>query len=123
LRIVKLIPHHAVGIIENFFRFARIFNKEMPKYRKGKIKLEHHLIEEAEQFIKTLESFKSVKTIIPGRIFRNQKGRGQKGLFLKYETPSGWKLLLKNGSTIQEIFVVTEDKELFKAEFLQNFKI
>jgi len=94
----------------------------MPKYRKGKVKIEHHLIEGAEEFITTLEKFSSVKTIIPGRIFRNQKGRGQKGLFLKYETPSGWKLLLKNGSTIQEIFVVTDNKELFKAEFMQKFK-
>ncbi|RTZ69006.1 MAG: hypothetical protein DSZ30_03260 [Aquificaceae bacterium] len=94
----------------------------MPKYRKGKVKLEHHLIEGAEEYIKKLERLQSVKAIIPGRIFRNQKGRGQKGLFLKYETPSGWKLLLKNGSTIQEIFVVTDDKELFRGEFLTEFR-
>jgi hypothetical protein len=93
----------------------------MPKYRKGKVKLEHHLIEGAEKYIRKLERLPSVKTIIPGRIFRNQKGRGQKGLFLKYETPSGWKLLLKNGSTVQEIFVVTDDRELFKGEFLTEF--
>jgi hypothetical protein len=89
----------------------------MPKYRKGKLKVEHHLIEGAEEYIKKLEKLESVKGIIPGRIFRNQKGRGQKGLFLKYETPSGWKLLLKNGTTVQEIFVVTDDKEMFKGEF------
>jgi hypothetical protein len=93
----------------------------MPKYRKGEVKLEHHLIEGAEKYIRKLERLPSVKTIIPGRIFRNQKGRGQKGLFLKYETPSGWKLLLKNGSTVQEIFVVTDDRELFKGEFLTEF--
>lgn len=93
----------------------------MPKYRKGKLKLEHHLIEGAKEYIEKLQKLESVKSIIPGRIFRNQKGRGQKGLFLKYETPSGWKLLLKNGSTVQEIFVVTDDKELFKAEFLKMF--
>ena len=83
--------------------------------------MEHHLIEGAEKFIKELERLQSVKAIIPGRIFRNQKGRGQKGLFLKYETPSGWKLLLKNGTTVQEIFIVTDDRELFKAEFLKVF--
>jgi len=93
----------------------------MPKYRRGKVKLEHHLIEGADKYIRKLERLRSVKTIIPGRIFRNQKGRGQKGLFLKYETPSGWKLLLKNGSTVQEIFVVTDDRELFKGEFLTEF--
>jgi hypothetical protein len=93
----------------------------MPKYRKGKVKLEHHLIEGAEEYIKELEKLESVKGIIPGRIYRNQKGKGQKGLFLKYETPSGWKLLLKNGSTVQEIFVITDNKELFKAEFLSKF--
>ncbi len=94
----------------------------MPKYRKGKVKLEHHLIEGAEYYINFLEGLESVEAIIPGRIFRNSKGRGQKGLFLKYETPSGWKLLLKNGSTVQEIFVVTPDKELFKGEFLSKFE-
>ena len=93
----------------------------MPKYSRGKVKLEHHLIEGADKYIRKLERLRSVKTIIPGRIFRNQKGSGQKGLFLKYETPSGWKLLLKNGSTVQEIFVVTDDRELFKGEFLTEF--
>jgi len=94
----------------------------MPKYRKGKVKLEHHLIEGADKYIKELQKLESVKGIIPGRIFRNQKGRGQKGLFLKYETPTGWKLLLKNGSTVQEIFIITDDKELFKGEFQTRFK-
>ncbi len=93
----------------------------MPKYRKGKVKLEHHLIEGAEEYIKELEKFESVKGIIPGRIYRNQGGKGQKGLFLKYETPSGWKLLLKNGSTVQEIFVITDDRDMFKGEFLTRF--
>ena len=94
----------------------------MPKYRKGKLKVEHHLVEGAKEYLKRLERFESVKGIIPGRIFRNQKGRGQKGLFLKYETPSGWKLLFKNGSTVQEIFVITDDKELFKAEFKRELE-
>ncbi|NPB04900.1 MAG: hypothetical protein GXO08_00740 [Aquificae bacterium] len=93
----------------------------MPKYRKGKLKVEHHLVEGAEDYLRTLERFQSVEAIIPGRIFRNQKGRGQKGLFLKYETPSGWKLLFKNGSTVQEVFVITNDRELFKAEFQTAF--
>ena len=94
----------------------------MPKYRKGKVKLEHHLAEGAEEYIKRLQELESVKTIIPGRIYRNQKGKGQKGLFLKYETQSGWKLLFKNGTTVQEIFVVTDDRELFKGEFLTKFE-
>ena len=93
----------------------------MPKYRKGKIKKEHHIVEGGEEILKKLEKFESVKAIIPGRIYRNQKGKGRKGLFLKYETPSGWKLLLKNGSTVQEVFVVVGDKELFKGEFLSHF--
>ncbi len=93
----------------------------MPKYRKGKIKVEHHTIEGAEKYLSRLEKLSSVKGIIPGRIFRKQGGKGQKGLFLKYETPSGWKLLLKSGKTVQEIFVITDDRELFKGEFLKEF--
>jgi len=94
----------------------------MGRHRKGKLKVEHHLIEGAGELLRELERLPSVRSIIPGRIFRAQKGRGVKGLFLKYETPTGWKLLLKNGTTVQEIFVVTDDKELFKAEFQTKIK-
>ncbi len=59
----------------------------MGKHRRGKVKLEHHLLEGLEEYLKKLSGFSSVKSIIPGRIVRQNKGVGSKGLFLKYETP------------------------------------
>ncbi|WP_448587680.1 DUF2103 domain-containing protein [Thermocrinis sp.] len=88
----------------------------MHKYRKNKVKLEHHLLEGLEDYIKELSSLSSVDAVIPGQIARRNKGRGSKGLFLKYETPSGYKLLYKNGTSVQELFVVCSDKQLFIQE-------
>jgi hypothetical protein len=92
----------------------------MGKHRRGKVKLEHHLLEGLEEYLKKLSGFSSVKSIIPGRIVRQNKGIGSKGLFLKYETPTGYKLLYKNGTSVQEIFVVCE-REKFLEEFKANF--
>jgi len=92
----------------------------MGRHRKGKVKIEHHLLEGLEEYLKKLSSFSSVKSIIPGRIVRQNKGTGSKGLFLKYETPTGYKLLYKNGTSVQEIFVVC-DREKFLEEFKATF--
>jgi hypothetical protein len=92
----------------------------MGKHRKGKVKIEHHLLEGLEEYLKKLSNFSSVKSIIPGRIVRQNKGTGSKGLFLKYETPTGYKLLYKNGTSVQEIFVVC-DREKFLEEFKATF--
>ncbi|MFN3598580.1 MAG: DUF2103 domain-containing protein [Aquificaceae bacterium] len=89
----------------------------MGKYRKNKIKLEHHLLEGLEDYLKSLSQLSSVKAIIPGVITRQQGGRGSKGLFLKYRTQTGYKLLYKNGTSVQEVFVVCENPEEFEREF------
>lgn len=94
----------------------------MSKYRKGKLKLEHHTLEGFDKYIKAVLEFEIVDAVIPGRIFRNNKGRGSKGLFLQYETPSGFKLLYKNGTSVQEVFVICSDKQKFKEEFEKNYK-
>lgn len=93
----------------------------MGKHRKGKIKMEHHLLEGLEAYLEKLSTIHSVKTIIPGAIVRQNGGRGSKGLFLKYRTNSGYKLLYKNGTTVQEIFVVCEDPDDFLHSFREVF--
>lgn len=90
----------------------------MGKHRKGKVKLEHHILEGLEEYLEKLSSLDCVKSIIPGRIVRQNGGRGSKGLFLKYKTNSGYKLLYKNGASVQEIFVVCDDKEAFERSFI-----
>jgi hypothetical protein len=94
----------------------------MSKYRKGKLKLEHHTLEGFDKYIKPVLEIEIVEAVIPGRIFRNNKGRGSKGLFLQYETSSGFKLLYKNGTSVQEVFVVCSDKEIFKSIFENVYK-
>jgi len=62
-----------------------------------------------------------VESIIPGRITRQNRGRGSRGLFLKYRTLSGYKLLYKRGTSVQELFVVCRDYDLFERLFRERF--
>ncbi len=89
------------------------------KLRKSKVKVEHHTLEGFWEEIKKISSWPCVSSIIPGRIFRKNKGRGSRGLYLKYETNTGFKLLYKVGSSVQEVFVVCKDKE----EFLRRWQL
>ncbi len=88
--------------------------------RSKKLKVEHHLLEGLEKYVKELESWDCVKSIIPGRIIRQNKGRGSKGLFFKYRTLSGVKLLYKNGTSVQEVFVVCSPED-FEKLFRERF--
>ncbi|MGM0471938.1 MAG: DUF2103 domain-containing protein [Bacillota bacterium] len=81
------------------------------KYRINKIKQEHTIIEDILPLLENLAKLKVIKSIIPGRI--NQRGgSGMKPyLQLKYNTPTGIKILAKTSSSIQEVFVVTDDPD------------
>ncbi|MCS7171639.1 MAG: DUF2103 domain-containing protein [Aquificaceae bacterium] len=89
----------------------------MGRHRKGKIKVEHHLLEGLEDYLRRLSQSEHVVSLIPGRIARQRVGRGSSGLFLKYRTPSGYKLLYKKGASVQEVFVVCVDPEGFERFF------
>lgn len=79
------------------------------KYRDKKIKQEHTIIENILPLLEEISELSSIKSIIPGRINR-RKGSGiPPYLQLKYDTGSGIKLLGKNSSSVQEVFVVTDD--------------
>lgn len=93
----------------------------MSRRRSGKLKVEHHLLEGLEDYLSEIEEWEEVESIIPGRIVRQNKGRGSKGLFLKYRTLSGYKLLYKNGASVQEIFVVCTDYDRFENRFRERF--
>ncbi|MCC3143880.1 DUF2103 domain-containing protein [Halanaerobium sp. Z-7514] len=89
------------------------------KYRHNKIKQEHTIIEDVLPFLEDMAISALIKSIIPGRINR-RKGSGVPAyLQLKYNTRSGIKLIAKNSSSLQEIFVVTDhpDKTM---EFLKK---
>ncbi|MGM0601715.1 MAG: DUF2103 domain-containing protein [Bacillota bacterium] len=94
------------------------------KYRDNKIKQEHTIIEDIFPFLLEISRSKLIKSIIPGRINR-RKGSGVPAyLQLKYNTPSGIKVIAKNSSSLQEVFIVTDypDKTmdyLKKLEFVE----
>ncbi len=92
------------------------------KYRKKGIKKEHHIIEDGEKVLEDLIKRGLVESIIPARITTTPKGKpGNIRLTYQYDTEAGAKLLLKKGSTVQEIFVVTEKREELK-KYLKQFK-
>ncbi len=81
-------------------------HQRKPKYRKGRVKKEHHLLDGISDILDDLGKHPSVKSIIPARI--KSAIRGSKAeLQVKYETTSGLKLLAKSSGGVQEIFVVT----------------
>ncbi|AGB41561.1 putative metal-binding protein (DUF2103) [Halobacteroides halobius DSM 5150] len=81
------------------------------KYRSDKIKQEHTIIEDVLPLLKKLSKLSIIKSIIPGRINRRGGSGMPAHLKLKYDTPSGIKILAKNSSSVQEVFVVTDDSE------------
>lgn len=93
------------------------------KYRSNKIKKEHTIIEDILPLLESISIFPEIKSIIPGRINQRSSSSGLKAyLQIKYNTSSGLKLLAKNSSSVQEVFVVTTDsdktiKRLKKLEF------
>lgn len=76
------------------------------KYQQGKIKREHHTLKEFDEILHKLEKIAQIKRLIPGRISRQQKGTSDFSFSIQYETPSGWKCLMKKWSTVQELFVL-----------------
>ncbi|MBS8121908.1 DUF2103 domain-containing protein [Candidatus Vampirococcus lugosii] len=83
------------------------------KYQSGKIKKEHHILSDFKKVLESIEKIPQVKRIIPGRIYRKQKGSSHKKISFSYKTESGMKFIMKKGGTAQEVFVLcgTQDKE------------
>ncbi len=81
------------------------------KYRIDKIKQEHTIIEDVLPLLENVAKLSSVKSIIPGRINRRGGSGVPPHLKLKYNTPSGIKILAKNSSSVQEVFVVTDNAD------------
>ncbi len=78
---------------------------------KDKIKREHHILPDFEEFLAELSKLDCVKRIIPWRISRQQKWTSQKAVSISYKTISGFKLKLKKWATAQEVFVTGNCEE------------
>jgi hypothetical protein len=79
------------------------------KYRAGKIKREHSVIEKVWPVLEHMAACDLITSIIPGPI----SPLNSKGLEVTFQrfTDTGLRLLAKNGSAVQEIYVVTAHKE------------
>lgn len=87
--------------------------KQRLKYRKHRVKREHHLLPGLAPVLQEIASHPAVKSIIPARI--NSAIRGSRvQLSWKYKTRSGVKLLAKSGGGVQEIFIVTPDPDALR---------
>ncbi len=96
-----------------------------PKYRADKIKREHTLIKEISPLLQELAVVDEVKSVLPGRINQRTGSGHQPYLQLQYITETGFKILGKTSSSVQEVFVVTSRpqivlKKLKKQGVLKN---
>lgn len=82
------------------------------KFRHKKIKKEHSIIDGVLDWLEDLGKLREVTDIIPGVI--DVTHSKERGVFYQYDTPTGCKLLAKNGGSIQEIFVVTPNTQVVK---------
>ncbi|HYF94965.1 MAG TPA: DUF2103 domain-containing protein [Symbiobacteriaceae bacterium] len=81
----------------------------MKKYRAGKIKREHSVIERVWPILERMAECDLIASIIPGPI----SPLNAKGLEVTFQrfTETGLRLLAKNGSAVQEVWVVTDAKD------------
>jgi len=82
------------------------------KFRRNKIKREHSIITGALDWLEDLSKHREITDIIPGVI--DVTNTRERGAAYQYETPTGCKILLKNGGSVQEAFVVTRNPEVVK---------
>lgn len=86
----------------------------MNKYRQGKIKREHSIIDGLLPLLEATAACPHVQTVIPGPI-EPAPSRYGPGLTFQYFTETGCKLLGKNGDAVQEVFLVTTEREATRA--------
>ncbi|MGB2692624.1 MAG: DUF2103 domain-containing protein [Thermodesulfobacteriota bacterium] len=85
------------------------------KYRKNKIKQEHGIIKGLKRFLEdNVSSLDSVDGIIPGRIKVGKTPGENLIVSYQYSTVSGAKLIGRSGTSVQEVFVITNDPEKLK---------
>gem|GEM_PF-4163717 len=81
------------------------------KYRrstKGKIKYEHSVIKDLEEFLETLKKKKQIKTMVPGEIKAVKKNIFPPIIRRIIPTLTGFKIIFQSGSAVQEVFFVTQ---------------
>lgn len=88
------------------------------RHRSGssKIKYEHHMIQGLRPFLEQIEEWDEIKTIIPGRI-EPVKFNKPFSINVQYNTITGIKCIVRSGTAVQEVFIVTANPEVLKKHF------
>jgi hypothetical protein len=80
------------------------------RYRDGILKIEHGILPGLREVLEELAREECVQSIVPGRIYVT-RGRPGGSLRVRASAPTqtGIKLIARLGSSVQEVFVVTDD--------------
>lgn len=79
------------------------------KYRgNSKIKREHDIINELDDYLKSIESIPEIQSIVPSIITR-RKGTGPFKFTVQNRTEFGLRCLAKNQGAVQEVFISTKE--------------
>ena len=91
------------------------------KYRKNKIKRQHGIIKGLKKFLEhNVSSLDSVEGIIPGQIKVGKTPGENLIVRYQYNTVSGAKLIARSGTSVQEVFVITNDPDKLKEVIEEN---
>ena len=92
------------------------------KHRKNKIKHQHGIIKGLKKFLEhNVSSLDSVEGIIPGRIKVGKTPGENLIVSYQYSTISGAKLIARSGTSVQEVFVITNDADKLKEVIEENY--
>ena len=83
------------------------------RHRRGglsKISYKHAMIQGLRKFLESIEAMREIKTIIPGRIKR-VKVHKPFAIKVQYPTSNDIKCIVSSGSSVQEVFIVTDQPE------------
>jgi hypothetical protein len=84
--------------------------------RSSKIKYQHGMIRGLRRFLESeLEPLPEIQAIIPGRIQRKRGADSGFRVRLQYETDTGFKLLAHGPGSVQEVFVVSDERARLRA--------
>ncbi len=92
------------------------------KHRKNKIKRQHGIIKGLKKFLENnVSSLDSVEGIIPGRIKVGKTPGENLIVSYQYNTVSGAKLIARSGTSVQEVFVITNDTQELKEVIEESY--
>lgn len=75
---------------------------------KGKLKIEHSIIDGLRPVLERLLTSSEIRSIIPGVIRRVRDAKGKPAVHVTVPTTNGWKCIALSAGARQELFVSTE---------------